>query len=97
MLAPSEDAQAARLRGRGDDEEHVQRRVELGRAEEAEGRRIAHHVIVNDSLEQTVEQLLAIIDRERGVRLRRAFERLGSSRRVPHLPPQWFERSRQGA
>jgi guanylate kinase len=66
MLAPSEDAQAARLRRRGDDDEHVQRRVELGRAEEAEGRRIASHVIVNDSLEQTTEQLLAIIDQARG-------------------------------
>ena len=43
-----------------------QRRVELGRAEEAEGRQLASHVIVNDSLEQTVEQLLAIIDEARG-------------------------------
>jgi len=66
MLAPSEAAQTARLRRRGDDDEHVQRRVELGRAEESEGRHLASHVIVNDSLEQTVEQLLAIIDQARG-------------------------------
>jgi guanylate kinase len=65
MLAPSEDAQRARLRSRGDDEEHVERRVELGRTEDREGRRIADHVIVNDSLEQTVDQLLAIIERTR--------------------------------
>ncbi len=61
MLAPSEEAQATRLRSRGDDEEHVERRVELGRSEEREGRRLATHVIVNDSIEQTVAQLLAII------------------------------------
>ena len=62
MLAPSEEAQTVRLRSRGDDEEHVERRVELGRSEETEGRQLASHVLVNDSLEQTVDQLTAIIE-----------------------------------
>lgn len=61
LLAPSVDAQAARLRARGDAEEHVERRIELGRSEEAEGRRLADHVVVNDDLESAVEQLSAII------------------------------------
>jgi guanylate kinase len=70
LLAPSVEIQVARLRGRGDSEEHVKRRVALGREEEREGRALASHVIVNDDLETTVEQLLAIIEdarsRERG-------------------------------
>ncbi|HXY42606.1 MAG TPA: hypothetical protein VEH29_00305 [Acidimicrobiales bacterium] len=62
VLAPSIEAQTERLRRRGDPEEHVQRRVALGRSEERDGRLIAHHVIVNDDLEQSVGQLLAIIE-----------------------------------
>lgn len=62
VLAPSVEAQTQRLRTRGDPEEHVQRRVALGRAEEAEGRELASHVIVNDEVETSVAQLLAIIE-----------------------------------
>jgi guanylate kinase len=62
VLAPSVEAQTQRLRTRGDPEEHVQRRVALGRAEEAEGRELASHVIVNDEVETSVGQLLAIIE-----------------------------------
>ncbi|MGA8681966.1 MAG: guanylate kinase [Acidimicrobiales bacterium] len=62
MLAPSIEAQTERLRKRGDPEDHVQRRVALGRSEESEGRSLAHRVIVNDDLEQSVDQLLAIIE-----------------------------------
>ncbi len=62
MLAPSIEAQIERLRRRGDDEEHVQRRVALGRSEESDGRSFAHEIIVNDDLGQSVDQLLAIIE-----------------------------------
>jgi len=65
LEAPSESVQAARLRGRGDPEEHVRRRIALGRAEIAAGRAIATDIVVNDDLEQTVDRLLAIIDRVR--------------------------------
>jgi len=62
VLAPSVETQIERLRARGDPEEHVERRVALGRSEEREGRAIAAHVIVNDDLEQSVGQLAAIIE-----------------------------------
>jgi len=65
VLAPSVEAQTERLRGRGDSEDHVQRRVALGRSEERQGRSLAHRVIVNDDLEQSVDQLLAIIESAR--------------------------------
>ncbi len=62
LLAPSVEVQSERLRLRGDSEDHVRRRVELGRLEEPAGRALASRVIVNDDLETTVDQLLAIID-----------------------------------
>ena len=70
LVAPSVDAQAARLRNRGDTEEHVSRRIALGRREETEGRELADHVLVNDDLDAAVEQLSAIIDAARRVRSR---------------------------
>jgi len=66
VLAPSISVQIERLRTRGDPEDHVQRRVDLGRIEEEEGRQLAKHVIVNDDLGQSVDQLLAIIAGARG-------------------------------
>jgi len=65
ILAPSVGAQIERLRTRGDPEDHVQRRVELGRTEERDGRSLASHVIINDDLEQSVTQLAAIIENAR--------------------------------
>lgn len=65
LLAPSAEVQEARLRGRGDSEEHVRRRVALGVEEERQGRLLASRVIVNADLETTVDQLLAIIETAR--------------------------------
>jgi guanylate kinase len=62
VLAPSPEAQEQRLRGRGDSEEHVARRVALGREEEAEGRRLASHIICNDDLEEAVGELAGIVE-----------------------------------
>ncbi|MEI8050814.1 MAG: guanylate kinase [Actinomycetes bacterium] len=62
LVPPSEEVQAERLRGRGDDEAHVERRVEKGREEIAEGRRLAHHEVVNDDLEQAVVRVLDILN-----------------------------------
>lgn len=61
LVAPSEAEQEARLRGRGDPEEKVARRVEAGRQEVERGRRLAGHVVVNDDLGRAVEEVAGII------------------------------------
>jgi guanylate kinase len=70
LLPPSPEVQAARLAARGDDEEHVRRRVELGRHEVERGARIATHTIVNEDLQQAVAQLTAIVDGTRSAAIR---------------------------
>ncbi|MGH9299345.1 MAG: guanylate kinase [Acidimicrobiales bacterium] len=65
LLAPSEAEQAGRLRSRGDSEEHMARRIALGKAEVAEGRQIASHEVVNDELDHAVAELAGIIDAAR--------------------------------
>lgn len=65
VLAPSVEAQSGRLRSRGDSEDHITRRVELGQREELEGRALASHIVVNDDVDATVAQLRAIIDEAR--------------------------------
>jgi guanylate kinase len=65
LLPPSPEVQAARLAGRGDDDDQVRRRVELGQAEVERGARIAHHTVVNEDLHQAVSDLAAIVDRTR--------------------------------
>jgi guanylate kinase len=39
----------------------VQRRLALGREEEERGRRLAAHVVVNDELERTVDELVSVV------------------------------------
>jgi guanylate kinase len=58
---PSREVQAARLRGRGDPEERVATRLALSDAEEAEGVRLADHIVVNDDLNRAVEELAGIV------------------------------------
>lgn len=65
VLAPSIETQIDRLRSRGEAEDYIARRVALGRRETSEGRSIARAVIVNDDLDESVEQLLAIIEEAR--------------------------------
>jgi guanylate kinase len=62
LLPPSDKVQAERLAARGDDEAHIRRRVELGRAEVERGTKIAAHTVVNDDLERAISQLTAIVD-----------------------------------
>jgi guanylate kinase len=62
LLPPSSEIQAARLAARGDDDHHIRRRVELGRAEIERGTKIAAHTVVNDDLVQALAELTAIID-----------------------------------
>ncbi len=65
LLPPSPEVQAARLAGRGDDEAHVRRRVELGRSEVERGAKIAAHTVINHDVEQALADLTAIVDRAR--------------------------------
>jgi guanylate kinase len=61
IVAPSRDIQAARLRGRGDDEASVARRLEVGEGEERLGRQIADHVVVNDEIDRAALEVTGII------------------------------------
>ncbi len=65
VLPPSREEQERRLRGRGDAEDKVAERVRKALDEEPVGLAIADEVVVNDDLQETVEQLLAIIDKRR--------------------------------
>ena len=65
LLPPSPEVQAERLAARGDSDEHIARRVELGRAEVERGRAIAAYTVVNDDLRRAMGELTAIIDRTR--------------------------------
>ena len=61
VVAPSPEEQAARMRKRGDDEDHVVSRLALGREEEERGRSLAAHVVVNDDLDRAVDELASIL------------------------------------
>lgn len=68
IVAPSREVQEERLRGRGDDEESVQRRIALGAAEQREGEQMADHVVVNDDLDRAAAEVVGIIDDHRAGR-----------------------------
>ncbi len=72
LLPPSLEVQAARLAARGDDQAHIERRVEKGIEEVEKGRPLAHFTVVNDDLGQTVEELRAIVARTRTAATRAA-------------------------
>ena len=61
VVAPSPEEQAARMRKRGDGEEDIASRIELGRKEEELGRRLAAHVVVNDDVDRAVGELAGIL------------------------------------
>ena len=65
VVAPSTEEQEARLQARGDDADSVARRVAVGREEEAVGRQLADHVVVNDDLERAARELAGIIEQHR--------------------------------
>lgn len=65
VLPPSREEQERRLRGRGDPEDKVQVRLRKAEEEEPIGLAIANHVVVNDELGRTVDELGDIIERER--------------------------------
>ncbi len=65
VLPPSRDEQQRRLRGRGDPEDQIDERLRKALDEEPVGLKLADHVVVNDNLDRTVDELLAIIGRHR--------------------------------
>ena len=62
---PSEAELERRLRGRGDDDAHVRRRLDLAAIEVAEGRAVADHVVVNDDLGRATDEVTRILDHRR--------------------------------
>ena len=65
VRAPSPQVQEERLRSRGDPEEHIQKRIALGRLEDAEGAKLARRVLVNDDLDRAVSELAEIVEEAR--------------------------------
>ena len=65
VVPPSREVQERRLRSRGDDEAHVQRRLGVAEAEEQIGRTLADHVVVNDDLDRAVSEVAGILAKYR--------------------------------
>jgi len=65
VLPPTRPEQERRLRERGDHEDKVIARLRKAESEEPVGLKLADHVLVNDDLDETVDDLLRIIDRAR--------------------------------
>jgi guanylate kinase len=65
VLPPSREEQERRLRGRGDPGDKVLARLRKAEQEEPIGKQEADYVVVNDDLDRTVDEMLAIIERER--------------------------------
>lgn len=70
VLPPSEEALEARLRGRGDDDESVDRRLRLGASEMELGPGLADHVVVNDDVDRAAAEVADIIRSRRKRRSR---------------------------
>jgi guanylate kinase len=66
VLPPSEAELEARLRGRGDDAESVERRLRLGADEIRTGPALADHVVVNDDVDRAATEVADIIGGRRG-------------------------------
>jgi guanylate kinase len=62
VLPPSRAEQERRLRERGDADHKVAERLQKAEDEEPVGMRLADYVVVNDDLERTIDEMLAIID-----------------------------------
>ena len=65
LVAPSPEEQAARLRGRGDSDNHVRDRIDEAARELDDARQLGATVVVNDELDRAVGEILAIIDEAR--------------------------------
>ena len=61
LTAPSPADQEARLRARGDDEDHIRRRLVAGAEEEERGRALADAVVVNETVGQATADVASIL------------------------------------
>ena len=71
LTAPTMALLEKRLRGRGDQEEHVLRRLESTRREIERGRALCDLLVVNDDVQRASDEILSIL------------EGLRQSRRIP--------------
>jgi len=65
VLPPSRDEQERRLRGRGDPGDKVLARLKKAEVEEPIGRALADHIVINDDLDDTILEMLQIIESAR--------------------------------
>lgn len=65
VIPPSREEQERRLRGRGDPGDKVLARLKKAEIEEPIGRALADHIVVNDDLDATIEEMLEIIESAR--------------------------------
>lgn len=68
---PSVEDQRARLIGRGDDPDHVDRRMRVGQLERDNSAELPYHYVINDDVARAAAEISALIDRHRvdGTRL----------------------------
>ncbi|MGA1141449.1 MAG: guanylate kinase, partial [Ilumatobacteraceae bacterium] len=65
VLPPSREEQRERLMVRGDDQRKVDQRLRKAEEEEPVGVALADHVIVNETIDKTIDDMLDIIARSR--------------------------------
>jgi len=65
VIPPSREEQERRLRGRGDPGDKVLARLKKAEIEEPIGRELADHIVVNDDLDDTIEEMLRILETAR--------------------------------
>jgi len=65
VIPPSREEQERRLRGRGDPGDKVLARLKKAEIEEPIGRDLADHIVVNDDLDDTIEEMLRILESAR--------------------------------
>ncbi len=68
LLPPTAGEQEARLRSRGDSEEHVMKRLQAAEIEASRARLIADYEVVNDTVERAATEIAGIIESRRNER-----------------------------
>ena len=68
VLPPTREEQRARLQGRGDVEQKVEQRLRKAEDEEPIGKALADFVLINDDLNETIDEMLELINAARAQR-----------------------------
>jgi guanylate kinase len=69
LLPPSDEIQGRRLAERGDPPAQVAARIETGREEVRQARRLAHYEVVNDDVNRATTEVAGIVEAARSARL----------------------------